>query len=123
MAYNPYKYQLFFICKETRKQDIKNWIDNHPNAAAKLGLGDVIANEVVKITATPPPNAGSAHQVLGASSWITQEQRDFWVSIKDRVPPDIRDDIEGAIRRTDNRLDFDEWLASQAIPLYRLEIE
>lgn len=116
-----YTHQLFFIVKKGRKQEIVDWIDNHPNAAAKLGLGDVIGMEIVKITVTPPPNAGSNYQVLGVASFITKAQRDFWVNIKDKVPPDLMDDIEGAIRRTDNRLDFDEWLASLSTPLYRLE--
>lgn len=120
---NSYTHQLFFITLKTRKQDIIDWINNHPNAAARLGLGDVIANEIVKITTTPPPNAGSNHQVLGVASFITQEQRDFWVSIKDKVPPDLADDIDGTIRRTDNRLNFDSWLASLSTPLYRLEEE
>lgn len=123
MIFNPYKHQLFFITKKTRKQEIIDWIDNHPDAAAKLGLGDVIGMEIVKITVTPPPNVGANFQVLGVASFITQAQRDFWVGIKDKVPADLRDDIEGVIRRTDNRLDFDEWLESQTTPLYRLDEE
>jgi hypothetical protein len=121
MVYNPYTHQLFFIVKKSRKQDIIDWIDNHPEAAAKLGLGDVIANEVVKITTTPPPNSGATVQVLGVASFITKAQRDFWVSIKDKVPVDLEDDIEGTIRRTDNMLDFDVWLAGQSTPLYRIQ--
>lgn len=121
MVYNPYTHQLFFIVKKSRKVDLLDFLANHPNVAARLGLDDVIGSEVVKITVTPPPNSGATVQVLGVASWITKEQRDFWVDIKDEVPVAWQDDVDGAIRRTDNRLDFDDWLASLAVPLYRKE--
>jgi len=121
LVYNPYTHQLFFIVKKSRKADLLTFLANHPNAAARLGLDDVIGSEVVKITVTPPPNSGANHQVLGVASWITKKQRDFWVSIKNEVPPAWQGDVEGAIRRTNNRLDFDDWLASLATPLYRKE--
>lgn len=123
MTFNPYTHQLFFILRKTRKADFLDWLENHPNKAARLGLDDVIGLERVKITTTAPPNFGSPFQVLGTAVFITQEQRDFWVSIKDDVPLAWQDDVDGTIRRINNRLDFDDWLASLTPPLYRLEEE
>lgn len=117
---SEYLYQLFIIIRRTRKQDFIDWVRSHPNAAAKLGLDVVVESEGVKITTIPRPNSAAPVQVLGSASWITSEQRDFWIQVKDLVPVAWQGDIEGAIRRLDNRLDFDEWLASQSTPLYRI---
>jgi len=116
---NPYTHQIFFVVRKSRKQDFIEFIRNHSDLAAKLGFDSIIESERVKICSVPPPNHTNNVVVLGTASYITKEQRDWWVSIKDRVPTNWQDDVSGTIHRNDraDKPTFDSWLES--VGLYR----
>lgn len=117
-----FTHQLFLILRKTRRADFRAWILANPDRAAKLGLEDVFDMERVKITTVPPPNEGSAWPAVGVSMWITQAQRDYWVLVKDKVPPEWANDIDGTIRRVSaGGVDVSGWLAAQDPPLYILD--
>jgi len=115
-----YPHELLLALKKTRKAAFVTWIRSHPERAAKLGLDNVIEGEVIKLCLVPLPNATATVVAFGTHSWISDEQKAFWIQVKDKVPAAWKDDIDGAIRRTDNRLDFDDWLAGLSTPLYRI---